>query len=77
MWMTIFYSVASVSIAIAEAPKLWKERKKKELWIFAAIWAGGALLGITASQHVLLPNPLDGIAVVIGPFAQALYSMFD
>ncbi|MEC0231893.1 hypothetical protein [Paenibacillus alba] len=58
-------------------PRLWKEKKFKEFWILTVITLSVCVLSTVKSLNINLPNPLDWIEIVLGPYPRAVYSLLQ
>lgn len=60
-----------------EVPRLWKQKKTKELWILALVTLLISVLGTVKSLGINLPNPLDMLSAILGPYPRAVYSLLQ
>ncbi|MGE7918087.1 hypothetical protein ACQKM9_03940 [Viridibacillus sp. NPDC093762] len=70
MLPTIGILVISTAISLFEMPKLLKNNKTKELWVFIILLLIGTSLSIAVCLKVKLPNPLDWITFIYKPFSE-------
>ncbi|MCR8631405.1 hypothetical protein [Paenibacillus radicis (ex Xue et al. 2023)] len=76
MWLFIGVAGTLAWTILKEFPRLWRERNHKELWTLALITLAVTALSSAKSLNLELPNPLDWIAVALGPYPRAVYSIF-
>jgi len=69
MWSIAGIIAATAVIALLEAPALWRNRWRKELWMFSLLLLFGTGLSIAISLHAPVPNPLDWITAVYKPIS--------
>ncbi|WP_171631963.1 hypothetical protein [Paenibacillus plantarum] len=56
---------------------MWKQKKRKELWLLALATLCITVLGTLQSLNTRLPNPLSWLAAILGPYPKAIYSLFQ
>ncbi|WP_051620949.1 hypothetical protein [Paenibacillus sp. UNC451MF] len=76
MWLLIGIVLTLVWTCLKEYPRLWKERRKKELVLLTLVTIVVSALSLAESIGAHLPNPLDWIAMALGPYPKAVYSLF-
>ncbi|WP_282942488.1 hypothetical protein [Paenibacillus sp. RC67] len=76
MWLLIGILLTLLWTCLKEYPRLWKERRKKELTVLTLVTGVACTLSTFESIGSHLPNPLDWIAAVLGPYPEAVYSIF-
>ncbi|WP_284036888.1 hypothetical protein [Neobacillus sp. 114] len=64
--------VAAIIIFVFEIPKLRKKKLTKELWVFSVLMVMAVGLGIAESLHLSIPNPLNGIRMVLQPMSNVI-----
>ncbi|WP_423800586.1 hypothetical protein [Neobacillus sp. SAB-20_R2A] len=64
--------VAAILIFAFEIPKLRKKKLTKELWVFSVLMVMAVGLGIAESLHLSIPNPLNGIRMVLQPMSNVI-----
>jgi len=64
--------IVAVVICMIEVPTLWKNRRRKELWIFSFLLVLGVGISIAHSMHVRIPNPIDWINQLYRPASEML-----
>lgn len=65
---------AAGAIAMAEAPRLYKQRHLKELWVFSLLLLFATGFAAAASLHAPLPNPIDWIVYLFKPVNAFVWS---
>lgn len=76
MWIGVGALVLLLWTATVEAPALWRARRKKELTLLSLTVLVVCTGGVLQLYEYHLPNPLSGIASLLGPYARALYALF-
>ncbi|MCF6409810.1 hypothetical protein [Pseudalkalibacillus salsuginis] len=69
MWVITGILLVAILIIIIEVPALWKERQKKELWVFSLLLLIGVGLSIAVGLDANIPNPFDWIALLFKPLS--------
>ncbi|MBS4216240.1 hypothetical protein [Neobacillus rhizophilus] len=64
--------VAAIIITAFEVPKMRKKKLTKELWTFLILMGMAVGLGIAESLHLNIPNPLNGIRMVLQPMSDVI-----
>ncbi|UQZ85103.1 hypothetical protein SK3146_04386 [Paenibacillus konkukensis] len=77
MWLLVGIVGTLLWMGFIELPHLWKDRRRKDMWVTLVLTLLICAVGMAKALHLLLPNPLDWIAAVIGPFAKAVYACFE
>ncbi|MBU8917199.1 hypothetical protein BGM25_14280 [Bacillus sp. FJAT-29953] len=67
--------VAAIMIIAFEIPKMRKKKLTKELWVFSVLMVMAVGLGIAESLHLNIPNPLNGIRIVLQPISDFIYGL--
>ncbi|MCH6266099.1 MULTISPECIES: hypothetical protein [Neobacillus] len=67
--------VAAIMIIAFEIPKMRKKKLTKELWVFSVLMAMAVGLGIAESLNLSVPNPLNGVRIVLQPFSDFIYGL--
>lgn len=66
MWVSAAVVLVAGVCAAIDLPTV--KASKRDLWIFAPLLLLGTTLGVAEALKVKIPNPLDWIAYVYGPF---------
>lgn len=67
--------VAAIMIIAFEIPKMRKKKLTKELWVFSVLMVMAVGLGIAESLDLSVPNPLNGVRIVLQPFSDFIYGL--
>lgn len=70
MLPTMGILIISTAISLLEIPKILKNNKTKDLWVFIILILIGTSLSIAVCLKVELPNPLDWITFIFKPFSE-------
>jgi len=63
---------AALVIAIIDIPRIWQRRVVKDLIAYSIMLLTGTVLCVLIVRHVQLPNLIDIIKIVYGPFYNGL-----
>ncbi|TXK71919.1 hypothetical protein [Paenibacillus sp. N3.4] len=60
-----------------EIPRMWMEESYKELSILSVITLLVTLVSTAQSLYVHMPNPLNWIEAVLGPYPRMVYALLQ
>lgn len=67
--------MAAIIMIAFEIPTLWKKKLVKEIWVFSILMIIAVGLGIAQSLHWNIPNPLNGIKIVLQPLSDFIFRL--
>lgn len=64
---TLCIIAVTAIIAVIEIPILWRNKHKKELWVFSILLLIGSGINVAQSLRVPIPSPLTWLTVLLKP----------
>lgn len=77
MWNLAVIVIIFAIVIIFEAPRIAKEKKKRDLWVFCILMFAAFVLGAAKSLRLPVPNPLDLLIVMYKPISDAVFSLIE
>jgi len=62
----------AIVMGFIDIPRIWKRRVVKDLVAYSVMLLAGTVLAILIVRHVQLPNLIDILKIVYGPFYNGL-----
>jgi uncharacterized membrane protein (DUF2068 family) len=75
MWRIAAILAVGAIIIVIEAPSLWRNKRWKELWAFAAMLIIGVALCLAVHSKLEVPTPLEWIRQVFEPIGKVIQSL--
>lgn len=77
MWAYIVVSVIMAAIGSIQLPDQFRQRRIREIIVFAVYLASGGVLSVIAIQLYTIRSPLDIIVWIYTPVNQLLAALFQ
>lgn len=77
MWNLVLIVAIFAVVMVFEIPKIAREKKKRDLWVFCMLMFFAFTLAAAKSLRLPIPNPLDLLLVMYKPVSDAVFSLIQ